>query len=82
MARGSAAWVLAIVSVVTFFVGALLLTVLDPVMQAVFSSAMWSSSTSYGTDALSWQKDMWLFWPSMILLGILFTIWVKTRQPT
>lgn len=80
MARGSAAWVVAIVAVMTGLVGALILTVLDPVAQALFASSMFNSSTTYGSDALSWQQDAWTYWPAFILVGITVTVWVRTRR--
>lgn len=81
MARGSAAWALAIVAVATALVGSLLLTVADPVMQALFASATYSSTTTFGSDLLSWQQDAWTFWPVIILLGIMVMVWVETRRP-
>lgn len=78
----SAAWVLAIVAVLVFIIGALLLTVIDPVMQTLFDSSLWSSSTPYGTDALNWMQDLWAFFPVAILITILLLVWIRTRQPT
>lgn len=77
----SAAWVLGIVSVVTGLVGSILLTVLDPILQAFFASPSWSSSTSYGSNLLGWFQDAWTLWPAMILFGIMLLVWVETRQP-
>jgi len=77
----SAAWVLAIVAVVTFIIGALLLTAIDPVMQALFDSSLWVSSTADGTNALTWQQDLWAFFPVAILITILLLVWIRTRQP-
>jgi len=82
VSRGSAAWVVAIVAPLAVFVGAMILTVVDPLMQTLFSSALWSSQTSYGTSALAWQKAVWTFWPVVILVGLLFLVWIETRQPT
>lgn len=78
----SAAWVLAIVAVLTFIIGALMLTVVDPVMQALFDSTLWSSSTQYGTQTLGWVQDLWLYFPVFILITILLLVWIRTRQPT
>lgn len=80
MARGSAAWVVAILAVTMGIVGSLLLTVVDPVQQQLFASGLWSSSTTYGTDALRWQRDAWMVWPAFILFGIMIEVWVHTRR--
>lgn len=77
----SAAWLLAIVAILTFLIGALLLSSIDPVMQALFASDMWSSSTSYGTRSLGWTEDLWAFFPLAIMITILLVVWVRTRQP-
>lgn len=82
MAKTSAAWTIAILAVVAGLIGSLLLTVTDPVAQALFDSAMWSSDTTFGSDALSWQKDAWNYWPAFILFGIMLMVWVETRQET
>ena len=82
MARQSAAYIVAILAVMMFIVGALVLTTLDPVMQAVFGSPGWSSSTEQGTDLLTWQKAAWSFVATAILLSILMEIWIGTRQST
>jgi len=82
MAKGSAAWVLTIVTVLSVIVGALLLTVVDPLMQTLFDSTLWQSSTQAGTNALGWQKSAWTFLPISILLALLIGIWIETRQPT
>lgn len=81
MARGSAAWVVAIVSLLALIVGAFLLTVIDPIQQTLMGSALWDSSTAYGTDALRWQSLAWKFWPVIILLGIMVVVWTRTRRP-
>lgn len=78
--RGSAAWVIAIVTVVALIVGSLLLTVADPVVQALFSSSMWQSTTSYGTDTLAWGKSLWTYLSLILLLGFLSMVWVHTRR--
>jgi len=80
--KGSAAWIVAIVASLIFITGTLLFTVLDPTMQAIFGSELWSSSTEQGSNALSWQKSIWLFTPGAVLLTILVEIWLATRQPT
>lgn len=77
----SAAWVLGIVSVVTGVIGSLLLTVIDPVIQAFFASPSWTSSTTYGSDLLGWLESSWALWPALILFGIMFLVWIETRQP-
>lgn len=82
MARTSAAWVLGIVAIMTGLVGALLLTVIDPVMQAVFASSLWTADTTTGQNILTWTRDVWTYWPVFILLGILDLVWIETRQPT
>lgn len=80
MAR-SAPYILVIVALVTAIMGALVLTVTDPVMQHLFDSVMWQSDTEYGQDALQWQQHAWNFWPAFILFGILMMVWVDTRRP-
>lgn len=81
MARGSAAWILAIAVPLAFFMGALLFTVTDPLMQNVFASSLWTAQTSWGADLLVWQRDIWKFLPVAVLLSLLTTVWVKTRRP-
>lgn len=80
MARGSAAWVLAIFAVVIGVVGSLVLTVLDPVAQALFASPNYSSSTTYGSDLLQWLVYGWEYWPVFLLMGVGVTVWVRTRR--
>lgn len=82
MARGSGAYIVGILAVMMFIVGALVLTTLDPVMQSVFASPGWGSSTESGTDLLSWQKSAWSFAATAILIAILMEIWIGTRQST
>lgn len=78
--RGSAAWVIGIVLVTAFVVGALLLTVTDPVAQALFSSSLYQSNTSYGSNALSWVKSFWQYISVILLLGFLSFVWINTRR--
>lgn len=78
--RGSTPWVLGIVSVLTLIVGAILLTVTDPVAQGVFGSSLWSSSTSAGQMTLGGTKAIWTYWPLMILIGILSLVWITSRR--
>lgn len=80
MPRGSAAYVLAIVSVLTGIIGAGIYTFLDPIQQNLFRSTLFSTSTTYGADALSWQMSAWTYWPVIILLGIMMTVWIDTRR--
>lgn len=79
--RGSAAWVVTIVVIIGFIVGALVFSVVDPVAQALFDSAIWSSDTADGQNLLSWLERSWAFAPAAVLLGLLTTVWVETRQP-
>lgn len=78
--RGSAAWVITVVVITGFIVGALLFTVTDPIAQALFDSAMWQSSTSYGTNTLSWGKSLWSYLSVFVLIGFLSLVWVTTRR--
>lgn len=78
--RGSAPWVLAIVSVTALVTGAILLTVTDPVAQGLFDSPMWSSSTSAGQMTLSAVASLWTYWPLWILVGLLSLVWITTRR--
>jgi|GEM_PF-3559843 len=80
VSRGSTAWIVAIVCILGFVTGAIVYTATDPVMQTVFGSALWSSSTTDGQNALAWQKAMWLFVPVAILLVLLVEIQVGTRN--
>lgn len=82
MAGRSAAYVIAIVSALAFIIGALVLTAVDPVMQALFASPSWSSSTRNGTDLLMWLSNAWAFVPASLLIAITIQIWIDTRQPT
>lgn len=80
MPRGSAAWIVAIVGILAFITGAFVFTAVDPVMTAIFNSPLWESSTTHGSNALKWQKRAWLFAPTGVMLAILMTIWIETRQ--
>lgn len=82
MVGSSAAWKLAIVAPLTGLVGSLLLTVVDPVMQAWFDSGIWTADTTTGSNLLTWAQDSWTYWAVAILLGIMVMVWVETRQPT
>lgn len=81
MVGRSAAYVIAIVAVVSFFMGAFILTATDPFMQGLFGTMLWSSETSWGSDALGWYKSLWGFVGMAILITILMTVWINTRQP-
>lgn len=81
MAKGSAAFVISILAVVLLIVGAVLLTVLDPVAQTIFGSMLWDTSTSAGGMATGAVQSMWAFWGLIILLGIASLVWVTTRRP-
>jgi len=78
----TAAWVVAIVAVLSMLVGAFMSTTLDPIIQALFNNPNWSSNTAAGTDTLLWMEQLWAFLPAAVLLGILTTVWIATRQPT
>lgn len=80
--RRSAAWVLVIVIVLSFIMGTIILTAVDPVVQALFDSNLWQASTVEGKDALSWMSIAWMVFPTMILVALITQIWVDTRQPT
>lgn len=82
VADTSAAWVLAIVVTVAGGIFSLLATVLDPFMQYIFGSTLWTSSTTIGTDALGWGQDFWTYLAVIVLLSFLTTVWIRTRQPT
>lgn len=82
MPRGSAAYVIAVVAIMSFIIGGLVYASLDPMMQAIFDSELWTSSTTHGKNALEWQKRIWLFAPTFVLVSIVTTIWIETRQPT
>lgn len=81
MATTSAAWVVAIMSVITGIMGSLLLTVVDPVMQAFFDSPLFTATTTYGSNWMTWAQDAWALWPSLILFGIMLFVWIETRKP-
>lgn len=78
--RGSAPYVLAVVSVTAIITGAILLTVTDPVAQGLFDSPMWSSSTDAGQMTLSAMVAIWTYWPLWILTGLLSLVWITTRR--
>lgn len=80
--RRSAAWVITIVVVLGFIVGALILTATDPVVQALFGSDLWSASTADGKNALTRMERAWAFFATAILIALLVQIWVDTRQST
>lgn len=80
MAR-SAAYILAVLVVVMLVMGAILLTVLDPVAQAVFASSLWSMDTSAGSLVTSSVESLWAFWSLFVLLGLLSLVWITTRRP-
>lgn len=78
---GSAAWVVAIVAILAFITGVLLLTAIDPVIQALFDSPQWTADTADGQNALDWAVRAWAALPASILVAILIQIWIDTRQP-
>jgi len=78
----SAPYTLAILLVTALVTGALLLTVTDPVMQALFGSGAYTAETANGKSLLSWMGALWSFVPAAILLMFLIKSWVDTRQPT
>lgn len=78
--RGSAPYVLAVVSVVALITGSILLTVTDPIAQGVFNSGMWSSSTDAGKMTLDATVALWTYWPLWILTGLLSLVWINTRR--
>jgi cytochrome c oxidase assembly factor CtaG len=80
MAR-SAAFVLAIVVVLSFIVGAFMLTVTDPVIQSFFDSTLGSADTQDGSNLISWLGIAWATLPAVILIGLLLKTWVSTRRP-
>jgi len=79
--QGSAAWVLVIVSVLAFIVGAILFTTTDPVIQSLFDSPQWTANTADGQNLLNWLERTWAFLPAAILIMILRMVWIETRQP-
>jgi len=78
----SAPYTLAIVLVMAFVTGALILTAVDPVVQGLFGSQIWSANTAEGQNLLGWLESLWQFWPAALLLGFALIAWIKTRQPT
>jgi len=80
MVRGSAPWELTIVLVTTFLVGALLLTVLDPVWQDVIASGFWDATTTTTGRMLDWFAAGISFVAFFLLLGILSRAWIWTRR--
>lgn len=78
--KGSAAYIIAILTVVMFIAGAILLTVVDPVVQALFSSSMWESTTSYGQNTLTWGRNLWKYIGLILLLGYLSMVWIHSRR--
>lgn len=61
--------------------GALMFTITDPLMQALFGSPGWSSSTTYNTALLGWFVDLWeIVLPMAVLVAILFEVWVYSRR--
>lgn len=82
MARNSAAWVVGIVAILAFLMGTLILSATDPIMQDLFDSSLWTSSTADGQNALNWQKAAWGFLSTAILIAILFMVLIETRQST
>lgn len=79
--RGSAAWITAIVSVLMFLIAAILLTFVDPVLQTLFDSSLFTSSTAPGATTLRRIQNLWGFFPVAILIAITLTVWIKTRRP-
>jgi len=82
MPKGSAAWIVAIVSVMVGYRRSPTDHCDGPCDASTFDSALWSSSSKDGTNALKWQVRIWSFVPTAIMVGILFIIWIETRQPT
>lgn len=78
--RGSAAWVVVVVTTTAMVVGALLLTVTDPVAQGLFASDMYTSTTAFGSNLLTWVQNLWTYLSAFILIGLLSLVWVTTRR--
>lgn len=81
MADTSAAYIIGIVSITVGLIGTLLLTVVDPIMQTLFDSGLWSADTPEFSNLLVWQQDIWTYWAAFILFGIMIYVWIRTRQP-
>ena len=79
---GSAAWILGILVIVGFIMGVLVLSMVDPFVQGLFDSQLWTSDTTEGTNLLNWGHAAWVTLPVIILISLLVTIWVETRNPT
>jgi len=80
--RRSAAFVLGIIVIVGFIVGALILSVIDPFAQGLLDSQLWTAETTEGQNALGWYKNLYLFIPVALLTALLIQVWIDTRQPT
>jgi len=77
---GSAAWVVVVVGAVSIVIGSFLMTVIDPVAQALFGSTMFDSTTTYGNNAYRWVEDAWAFMSTAILLFVAVLVFVRTRR--
>lgn len=78
--RGSAAFAIPIVLVTAFLVGSLMLTVLDPLWQAFFDSAMWQTNNSSIQMMLDAVKALTTYIGLFLLLGYLSRSWIWTRR--
>lgn len=78
--KGSAAYAIPVVIVTSFLVGGLLLTVLDPITQAVFASPMWDPNTTDLGMMLDAVKALTVYLPLLLLFGYLSRGWIWTRR--
>jgi len=78
--RGSAAWAVPVVLVTAFLVGSILLTVLDPIWQGVFDSAMWDANSPTMTMLLDGLQALATYTSLLLLFGYLSRSWIWTRR--
>lgn len=78
---GSAAYLVAFLAI-TFLVGMLLFTLIDPFWSGMLDSQLFTSTTETGNNTAGWIKAFynWVWLPG--LLAILYTGLVKSRRPT
>lgn len=80
-ARGSGAYVIGIVAIIAFLMGSLILSMVDPFMQGLMDSQLWSADTVEGQNALGWFAAAAGFAGAAILIAILIQVYIDTRQP-
>lgn len=79
--QSSAAWVVGVVVIIGFIIGAVILSTIDPFAQGLMNSQIWSADSVEGQNLLRWMAAAWAFIGGALILALLIQIQVDTRNP-